>query len=443
MIQASFLTLAALAIAATSGSAQIVRPLSAPVAPPKISVVLCPSPPRLALFDDVQHALLGTFETHRNPAAQALNVELAPDGRTAYVLHTDDSVTRVDLVHHGVQPVTISPDPTSIDPFVAIAAKDLEMSPDGRYLAVTCWNSGAYLASAGSNLNRLSIYDLALGTAKHAYVDTTPNFLFPPRLDIAISKDDVAWIADGDLNACIAVDLKTGTTTHALQSCTPQTFGSASNLVVQTLDLALLGKQPCWLPYTQFSGPPYLRVADAPLTNFADLAFDAAVMFEVETGDSNRFVAVTRPAKTSNFTGPSPDRILLVDLLTGLVGRTPPLLNSHRFSEIEFANLASGGRVFGLDWSANTFLIADFSAFVADPVMGQVTMRSIALPGATIKAREASDGLLGNDGIYRFHDAKGALAWIDAQGTLLGVASSGLPSSVDMEIAGRVQPHRD
>lgn len=437
----------ALLIAPPALSAQVVAPLPAPPAG-DVAVLLSEQPPRLAVFDNGAHALVDVLPTHpsANPPA-ALNVELAPKARHAYVLHLNGDVTRVELSRPGAPPVVISPDPTAIPPFAPIAHHDLELSPDGRYLVATAFHTSAWQLGLPGQLNRVSVYDLAAGTSAHFFIDQMQNPQFVPALQVAIAGSS-AWIGDGDFNRCVAIDLATHATLASFPTMDPVTLGSASNLLLPTADLGIVQGFPCWLPTDLAGAPTYLRVGVPAAGTHVDFTYQAFGMRELEAGPSDRYVAITRP-KTINLPGsPSTDQIVLFDLVAQLACKTPKIMGQHRFREIEFRSELAGGRVVGLDWTAQAFLIADFGPFLANPASGGCTLTSVPLPGGLIQVRDASDGLLHSSGVYVFHDGKSKLAWIDAQGAgqVLAVADAGFaPSttSIDLELAGRVAAHRD
>lgn len=434
---------------AASASAQTVSK-SPPLPHGDFTAVLGGFPGRIAVLDNGSHQLVHTFAAHPSAAPLApVLFEVAPNGHHAYVLHFNNDVTKVDLRRGGAPPQIISPDPYSILPFFPLPLKDCELSPDGRYLVVTAYFAGGWPGGAsGLQTNRVSVYDLAAGTDSHFFIDQTPNPYFKPRLDIAITDANVAWICDGDLNKSVGLDLATLQVTALLDSADTIVIGGGFTSYLPTHDFALFSGLPLWLPDGGIYKDTYIRLGAPAQQVVLDYDYDAASLSELETGAAARFVAASRPLAIGLPTGLATDQILLFDLLTQKVCETAKVSGAHRFREIEFADDVAAGFVFGLDLSANAFLRADFSAFKADPQNGGCTLASFPLPAAAIHVDQESDGLLTRSGAYVFHDGHGKVAWIDAFGTaqLIATADSGLDDllgTIDLEVAGSVRPHRD
>jgi DNA-binding beta-propeller fold protein YncE len=439
---------------AASSLAQVSAPqTTVPLGPVEgFAAVLNAFPARLSLVDHHSREVLAVFATHRAANAVAVNVELDPAARAAYVLHTDNSITRLDLTVPTPDPITISPPVTAIFPGFIQTTRDFEISADGRYLLATMLNVGAWQAGIPIPRNRLSIYDLALGTDTHLMLDTVLNDLFLPELEIAFDAANRAYVTDGNFQQVVVIDLATKTVIGFYkgsdndQISTP-IGGSGSGPVLPCGTIAVSQDHPLWIAHYKTAGQGVLRRPGATFGTHLDTAYPGPDWREIEARPSTRYVALSRPKSTS-FTQTAVDRIILVDLATGAACKTDTVFGTHRFREIEFFRDATDHKVYAIDFGANAFLVADFTPWIQSPGLATVPLASTSIPQSEFRFRIASDGLLADFGEYIVHDGEGRLGFfaIDPPSLLASVDTHlfhGARTSVDLELSTSVRVHQD
>lgn len=416
------------------------------------SVVLNDWPPRLSLVDHRSRSVTGVLATHRLDTVAALNVELSPGGRAAYVLHVDNSITRLDLTVAAPEPETISPPPSSIFPGFIQTMRDLEISGDGRYLVATALNVGAWQFGIPLPRNRISIYDLANGSSTHFTLDTVLNDLFLPELEITIDSSNRAYVTDGDFQSVVVVDLATATVLGTHKGSDNESIsipiggtGSGPALPCGAIGMSKFG--PGWIAFETGAGHGFLRRPGPTFGTHVDLDYPGPDFRELEARADSRYIAFSRP-KSMSLSQTAVDRIAIVDLVTGASCITAQVTGTRRFREIEFFRDGGNHKVYGIDFGSNTFLVADFTPWVANPSLPNVTLSMTPIPKPTFRFRQGSDGLLADFGEYIVHDAEGRLAFfsIDPPAVLDTVDTHlfhGPRRSVDLEISTSVRNHQD
>lgn len=417
------------------------------------AVVLNGFPARLTVVDIATLVRVGTFATHNDPFAVAVNVELDRDGTAAFVMHADNLITRLDLTSPTPKPRLISLPASAIPPFYALISRDMEISPDGRYLVATAFDQGRWYHGLPGPRCRASIYDLTGATPPaHIFLDNLPNDLAPSELDIAIDLTQQAWITDGDLNQVVVLDLATAAITSTAPAGDGAVVGVPGSGVgvgapPPLASITVAAGAAAWVHDAYPGTKPYVRVGLNFQGGYADFPYVSALMFELESRANSPFIAISRPLSSiATPPNPAPDQVILLDVSANAYGITPKLAGSHRFTQIEFFGPPQDGKVVGLDFAEDALFIADFSPWLQNPLSGVPTIQLIPFPTTSIDAMFKSDGLLIGSR-YLFHDAAGKLAALSVpDGALLGVVSlvpGELGSSVDLEIAGDLRDHED
>lgn len=409
-------------------------------------------PARLSLVDHRSRSVTRVLATHRLDTVAALNVELSPGGRSAYVLHVDNSITRLDLTLDTPEPETISPPPSSIFPGFIQTMRDLEISEDGRYLVATALNVGAWQFGLPLPRNRISIYDLTNGSNTHFTLDTVLNDLFLPELEIAIDSSNRAYVTDGDFQSVVVVDLATATVLGTYKgsdndSISAPIGGTGPGPALPCGAIGISNVGPAWIAFETGAGHGFLRRSGPTFGTHVDLPYPGPDFRELEARDSSRYIAFSRP-KSMSLSQTAVDRIAIVDLVTGASCITAQVTGTRRFREIEFLGNGGNHKVYGIDFGSNGFLVADFTPWSTNPSLPNVALLITPIPKPTFRFRQGSDGLLADFGEYIVHDAEGRLAFfaIHPPAVLATVDTHlfhGPRRSVDLELSTSIRNHQD